>query len=168
MPHMHVNAAELNIRTTPEIKPGNIVAKIPFAHPLETAGLPDGNRWIKTKSKFNGKTFRGYVNVGYLRAPLSIAKENLLAAASKAWSNNDLSFAFPDGQFGFALELPSTAKPAIGDLICCAGNELVVARGMTQVWAINSNLEFTKHPLLENGQLDNQRGVVTAVLRNLR
>jgi hypothetical protein len=164
---MHVNAAALNIRSTPEIKPDNIVATLPFAHALETNGTPNENRWIKVKAKFNSKTYRGYVNVGYLRTSLSPAKEALLTAASAAWHAKDKSFTLPDGTKGYATEPAATAKPAIGDLIQHTTNDLVIAKGMTQVWALTPTLEITKHPLLESGHLDDKRGMVTAVLRNL-
>jgi hypothetical protein len=167
MPQMNVNAAALNIRSTPEIKPGNIVATLPFAHALETNGTPNEDRWIKVKAKFNGKTYRGYVNVGYLRAPLSPAKEALLAAASTAWHSKDKSFPIPDGSTGYTPEPATSAKPAIGDLIQHTTTDLVIAKGMTQVWALTPTLEITKHPLLESGHLDDKGGAVTAVLRNL-
>jgi hypothetical protein len=167
MPKMHINAAALNIRSTPEIKPDNIVATLPFGHAIEANGTPNENRWIKVKAKFNSKTYRGYVNVGYLRAPLSPAKEALLAAASTAWQVKDKSFTIPNGTKGYAPEPITTAKPAIGDLIQHTTTDLVVAKGMTQVWTLTQSLEITKHPLLENGHLDDKRGMVTAVLRNL-
>jgi hypothetical protein len=167
MPTMHVNAAALNIRSTPEIKPGNIVATLPFAHAIETNGTPNENRWIKVKAKFNGKTYRGYVNVGYLRAPLSPAKEALLAAASTAWHSKDKSFTIPNGTKGYAPEPATSAKPTIGDLIQHTTTDLVIAKGMTQVWTLTPSLEITKHPLLESGHLDDKHGSVTAGLRNL-
>jgi hypothetical protein len=165
MPRMHVNAAAINIRSTPEIKPENIVATLPFAHAIETNGTPNENRWIKVKAKFNGKTYRGYINIGYLRAPLSPAKEALLAAASTAWQNQDKSFTLPDAAKGYAPEPTTSAKPAIGDLIQHTTTDLVVAKGLTQVWALTPTLEITKHPLLESGHLDDKPGVVSAVLR---
>jgi hypothetical protein len=167
MPQMHINAAALNIRSTPEIKPENIVATLPFAHALETNGTPNENRWIKVKAKFNGKTYRGYINIGYLRAPLSPAKEALLAAASTAWQNQDKSFTLPNGTKGYAPEPTTTAKPTIGDLIQHTTTDLVIAKGMTQVWALTQSLEITKHPLLESGHLDDKHEAVKTVLRNL-
>jgi hypothetical protein len=167
MPKMHINAAALNIRSTPEIKPDNIVATLPFAHGIETNGTPNENRWIKIKAKHNGKTYRGYVNVGYLRAPLSPTKEALLSTASQAWHSKDKTFTIPNGTKGYVSEPTTSAKPTIGDLIQHTTTDLVIAKGMTQVWALTPALEITKHPLLENGHLDDKRGIVTAVLRNL-
>jgi hypothetical protein len=164
---MHVNAAALNIRASSGMVSDNVVANLPFGHPLQTIGEHDLKRWIAVEANYVGKLHRGFVNVGYLRKPLSVTKESLLATAARAWSTKDSTFKLPAGDSGFARDNATTAKPAIGDVICAANNSLVVARGMTQVWALGSDLQIIKFALLEDGRLDDPHGKITAVLRNL-
>lgn len=159
---MHVNAAALNIRATPGITADNIVATLPFGHPLETTGDHDLKRWIPVTATLAGKIITGFVNMGYLRNPLSAAKENLLAQAAK-----NAGFAIQSDCADYISESPSFARPAIGDLICADKTDLVVARGLTQVWALTNEHKIAKYSLLENGRLDDVRGLVKAVLRNI-
>ncbi len=159
MPLMHVNAAALNIRSAPNMTSQNIVATLPFGHAVQTTGEHDLKRWIPMEATLNGARYKGYVNVGYLRKPLSEAKEVLLAHAA-----NETGFAIPTGGTTFISVNPADAKPAIADVICASGHDLVVARGLTQVWTLTSERRIVKYPLLEDGKLDDPKGIVKAVL----
>jgi Bacterial SH3 domain len=161
MPQMHVNAAALNIRSGPNMTSDNILATLPFGHPLETTGEHDLKRWIAVEATLNGKSHKGFVNMGYLRNPLSASKEELLAQAASI-----RGFSIPAGGASYVSESLSVAKPAICDVICTHNHNLVVARGLTQVWALTSGGKIVKFPLLEDGRLDDSKGVVKAVLRN--
>ena len=167
MAQLHVNSAALNIRSTPCMTADNIVVALPFGHPLETTGEADEKRWIAVTANWGGKTHVGFVNVGYLRKPLSNAKEAMLAAAAMAWTAKDQTYAMPNGKLGFERQTTAVAMPTIGDLICTDRHDLVVAKGMTQIWGLNGDLKIIKYPLLEDGRLDDKRGNITAVLRSL-
>jgi hypothetical protein len=167
MPRMHVNAAALNIRSSADMNSNNVVATLPFGHPLETTGEHDLKRWIPVEAQLNGKVHKGFVNVGYLRKPLSAEKEKLLADAAQAWTSKSAGFPMPTDHSKFAHDDPKVAKPAIGDFLRSSGADLVVARGLTQVWAFSTDMKIVKYPLLEDGRLDDKAGKVAAVYRNL-
>jgi hypothetical protein len=164
---MHVNAGALNIRATPAIENDNIVVTLPFGHPLNTTGEHDLKRWIPVEATLNGKHHKGFVNVGYLRKPLSNEKETVLASAAQSWASPHATYTAPQADKGFEKESPRHAKPAICDLIVSKTQDLVIARGLTQVWALNGDRKIIRYPLLEDGRLDDPKGVVTAVLRHL-
>ena len=167
MAHMHVNSAALNIRATPDMQSDNILVALPFGYPVLTTGEASPHPWVSIVTIWNGKTFSGFVNVGYLRESLSDAKESLLAVAAMAWTIKDKNYALPNLDSGFERQSLALAKLDIGDVICTGHNDLVVAKGMTQVWALSGDLKLTRYPLLEDGHLDDRSGNVVAVMRNL-
>lgn len=167
MARMHVNAAALNVRASADMNANNVVVTLPFGHPVETTGEHDLKRWIAVETQLNGKLHKGFVNVGYLRAPLSAEKEKRLADAAAAWTSKAAGFPMPTDHSTFAHEDPKVAKPAIGDFLRSTGVDLVVARGLTQVWALSTEMKIVKYPLLEDGRLDDKAGRVQAVYRNL-
>jgi hypothetical protein len=84
MARMHVNAGALNIRKSAGLAADALVS-LPFGHPVDTLGPPDLKRWIEVEATYRGKSYSGFVNSGYLRAPVSEARERLLAVTASVW-----------------------------------------------------------------------------------
>ena len=167
MTQMHVNSAALNVRSTPSIDTHNILVALPFGYPILVTDGSDLRPWIAIRTIWRAKFLAGFVNSGYLRAPLPATTEFLIANAAMAWTDRDRNFTLPDGDFGYQRQSADHAKPNIADLIYADQNVLVVAKGMTQLWALGGDLKIVRYPLLEDGRLDDRRDTITAVLKSL-
>ena len=167
MTQMHVNSAALNVRSTPSIDTHNILVALPFGYPILVTDGSDLRPWIAIRTIWRAKFLAGFVNSGYLRAPLPATTEFLIANAAMAWTDRDRNFTLPDGNFGYQRQSADHAKPNIADLIYADQNVLVVAKGMTQLWALGGDLKIVRYPLLEDGRLDDRRDTITAVLKSL-
>jgi hypothetical protein len=85
MPIMHINSASLNLRSEPLIKPATIIKSLPFGHPVNVTGEAEKEGWKTVTTTYQGKNLSGVLSGDFLRAPLSAAKENLLAAGAIEW-----------------------------------------------------------------------------------
>jgi hypothetical protein len=82
---MHVNSSSLNLRTEPLIKPSTLIASLPFGHSVEVIGDANKQGWKTVTTQYKGIDLSGVISAAFLRAPLSNAKEALLATAAKQW-----------------------------------------------------------------------------------
>jgi hypothetical protein len=82
---MHVKAPSLNLRHTPLVKPETLIVSLPFGHPVDVQGDADRPGWKVVSTTYKGVVHHGVISGDFLRAPLSAAKENLLAAAAVEW-----------------------------------------------------------------------------------
>jgi hypothetical protein len=103
MVNLKVKSESLNLRETPEIRDGNIIASLPLAQEVETVTNNPSDRFWRVKTKLNGSTLEGFVSAAFLRAPVSLAKENLILAAVKEWlkfsRGNKLEFEDPQYKY---------------------------------------------------------------------
>ena len=166
MTPMHVNSAALNVRSMPAMGFHNILLALPFGYPVLVSDDASVRPWISIHTIWQAKFISGFVNSGYLRPPLPDATEALIAAAAMAWTTNDINFVLPD-RSRHQWQSADQAKPNIADFICADQNVLVIAKGMTQLWALANNLKIVRYPLLEDGRLDDRRGNITGVMKNL-
>ena len=160
MTQMHVNSAALNVRSTPSMDTHNILVALPFGYPVLVTDGTNVRPWIEIRTIWRGRFLTGFVNGGYLREPLPESKESLVADAAMAWTDTDKSYTLPDGNFDYQHLNADLAKPNIADLIYADQNVLVVAKGMTQLWALGCDLKIVRYPLLEDGRLDDRRGTL--------
>lgn len=85
MSTLRVKTGSLNLRSSPEIRDGNIIVSLPLAQAVEVvAGNPNDRFWEVT-TVLNGTSLRGFVSAAFLRQPTSDAKEALISAAVKEW-----------------------------------------------------------------------------------
>ena len=100
---LKVKPESLNLRKTPEIKDGNIIASLPMAQEVETLTNNPSDRFWQVKTQVNGSTVEGLVSAAFLRAPVSLAKEKLISAAVKEWlrfsRGNKLEFEDPQYKY---------------------------------------------------------------------
>lgn len=82
---MHINSASANLRSEPLIKPSTVLASLPFGHPVDVTGDAPREGWKTVTSTYNNRNLSGVISASLLRAPLSAAKESLLAAAAVQW-----------------------------------------------------------------------------------
>jgi hypothetical protein len=85
MTALKVKTDSLNLRSSPEIKDGNIITALPLA---QTVDLIDGNpahRFWEVETIINGSTLRGFASAAFLRQPVSDKKEALISKAVKEW-----------------------------------------------------------------------------------
>lgn len=75
----------LNLRSTGQQLPNNIISSLPLSQEVEVINAPDGERFWEVETTINGQTRRGFASSRFLRPPLSQAKEKLLAGAVKEW-----------------------------------------------------------------------------------
>jgi hypothetical protein len=103
MVNLKVKSESLNLRETPEIKDGNIIASLPLAQEVETLTNNPSDRFWRVKTQLNGSTLEGFVSAAFLRAPVSLAKEKLILAAVKEWlkfsRGNKLEFEDPQYKY---------------------------------------------------------------------
>jgi hypothetical protein len=81
----HINSKTLNLRSEPLIKPGNILASLPFGHPVEVTGDAAKPGWKTATTTYKGINHAGVISGAFLRDPLSDKKEKLLAAGAVEW-----------------------------------------------------------------------------------
>lgn len=89
MPTMHVNSASLNLRSELLIKPATLIASLPFGHPVNVTGEASKPGWKTVTATYKGNNHTGVMSGDFLRAPLSSAKEKLLASAAAQWDRFD-------------------------------------------------------------------------------
>jgi len=81
-----VSTEGLNLRSTPQILPDNIVLSMPLAQEVKIINAPAGQRFWEVEIALNGQTRRGFASSLFLREPLSRKKEALIQAAVKEWA----------------------------------------------------------------------------------
>jgi hypothetical protein len=86
---LKVKTDSLNLRRSPEIKDGNIIASLPLAQAVEVVDGNPANRFWEVTTIVNGSTLKGFVSAAFLRQPVSAAKEALISAAVKEWLRFD-------------------------------------------------------------------------------
>jgi len=100
---LKVKSESLNLRETPEIRDGNIIASLPLAQELETLTNNPSDRFWRVKTQVNGSMLEGFVSAAFLRVPVSLAKENLILASVKEWlkfsRGNKLEFEDPQYKY---------------------------------------------------------------------
>ena len=85
----HVQSDALNLRSTPQVQTGNVIAVLVKGQPVSTIGAADGAGWINLDAVVNGATLRGFVKADLLRDPVSQAKERLISGAVAEWVRFD-------------------------------------------------------------------------------
>lgn len=85
MPKMFVQTDGLNLRSTPEIAPDNILRSMPLCQKVEVLDAPEGERFWEVETTINGETHRGFASQRFLRDPLASKKEALLREAVAEW-----------------------------------------------------------------------------------
>jgi hypothetical protein len=85
MATLHVNAASLNLRSEPILKPSTIRTSLPFGHPVDVTGDAVKPGWKTVTATYQGINFSGVVSGGLLRQPVSASKEKLLASGAVEW-----------------------------------------------------------------------------------
>lgn len=85
MSKMIVKTDGLNLRSTPQILPDNIILSLPLAEEVEVINSPNGQRFWEVETTLNGQTKRGFASSRFLRAPLSPTKDKLIQGAVKEW-----------------------------------------------------------------------------------
>lgn len=85
MTRMKVKTDELNLRSEPQVKPGNIIAVLPLAHEVEVVGPPAANNFVAVETNIDGQNRNGFVSATFLREPASQLKEALLQEAVAQW-----------------------------------------------------------------------------------
>lgn len=82
---MRVNTDNLNLRSSPEVIDGNVIATLPLCQEVSLISSPANERFWEVETVVNGVTLRGFVSKRFLRAPLSSAREKLLKEAVNEW-----------------------------------------------------------------------------------
>jgi hypothetical protein len=82
---LKVKADSLNLRSSPEIKAGNIITSLPLAQSVEVITGNPTDRFWKVSTTVDGNNLTGYVSAAFLRQPTNDAKEALISAAVKEW-----------------------------------------------------------------------------------
>jgi len=75
----------LNLRRTPRVEPGNIIAPLPLAQEVEVLGQLSGQDFVEVETDLGGVSTRGFVRSDFLRPSVSPLKEALLQEAVKQW-----------------------------------------------------------------------------------
>lgn len=82
---MRVNTDNLNLRSSPEVLDGNVIATLPLCQEVTVVGPSAGDRFCEVETVLNGVALCGFVSQRFLREPLSSAKERLLKEAVNEW-----------------------------------------------------------------------------------
>ena len=82
---LKVKTDSLNLRSSPEIKDGNIITALPLAQTVEVIDANPTNRFWEVETIINGSTRRGFASAAFLRQPVSELKEALISNAVKEW-----------------------------------------------------------------------------------
>ena len=85
MTKMYVDVEALNLRSTPEVEPGNRIAILHLCQELETLSDSDQNGWVKVRVDVQGTAREGFVSGKFLRKPVAEAREELVAQAISQW-----------------------------------------------------------------------------------
>jgi hypothetical protein len=105
-PLLRVKPVSLNLRQTPVIKDGNIIANLFMGQEVEVLeGNPD-NRFWKVRTIVNGTEITGFLSSAFLRKPVSEARENLISIAVKEWLRfgRGNKFEYEDPQYKYVGE----------------------------------------------------------------
>jgi hypothetical protein len=106
MATLKVKTETLNLRRTPEIKDGNILASLPLAQTVEVLSGNPSDRFWQVETIVNGTSLQGFASAAFLRQPVSDAKEALISAAVTEWLRFDRGhkLEFEDPQFKYVGE----------------------------------------------------------------
>lgn len=85
MTRMRVKTDGLNLRSQPQVKPGNIIAVLPLAQEVDVVGVPAANNFVEVETDISGQTRQGFVSADFLRSPASQLKEALLRETVAQW-----------------------------------------------------------------------------------
>jgi len=85
MTTMYVDVEALNLRSSPNASPGNQTAILHLGQLVDQIGPSNADGWAKVKATANGATLEGFVSAGFLRAPVSKAREALVEQAIAQW-----------------------------------------------------------------------------------
>src|SRR5690242_1833008 len=75
----------LNLRSSPEILPDNVILSMPLAQEVNVITAPNGERFCEVEATVNGTTKHGFASRKFLRDPLGARRESLLSNAVKEW-----------------------------------------------------------------------------------
>ena len=82
---MYVDAEALNFRSKPEVSPGTRRGVLHLCQPVEVLGDAGSPGWARLKAKIDGAEQEGFVSARFLRAPVTDAREALIAEAIREW-----------------------------------------------------------------------------------
>lgn len=75
----------LNLRRTPRVESGNIIAELPLAQEVEVLDQVPGQQFVEVETDLGDGPVRGFVNSGFLRQLVGPFKEALLQEAVREW-----------------------------------------------------------------------------------
>jgi hypothetical protein len=103
---LKVKTDSLNLRSSPEIKDGNIITALPLAQTVEVIDSNPANRFWEVETIINGSTQRGFVSAAFLRPPVSDRKEALISSAVQEWLRFELGnkLEYEDPQYRYVGE----------------------------------------------------------------
>lgn len=82
---MYVDVEALNFRSKPEVSPATKLGVLHQCQPVEVLGDAELQGWVRLKAKIDGAEQEGVVNASFLRAPVTDAREALIAEAIREW-----------------------------------------------------------------------------------
>lgn len=80
-----VKTDSLNLRSTPDKQPGNIIKVLPLAQEVNVISGAPTDRWWNVETVLGGTQLTGFVSAAFLRQPVSAAKETLISIAVAEW-----------------------------------------------------------------------------------
>lgn len=83
-----VKADGLNLRRTPRVESGNIIAALPLAQEVEVLDQPN-QQFVEVETNLENGPVRGFVRSDFLRPPVGALKEALLQEAVREWIRFD-------------------------------------------------------------------------------
>jgi hypothetical protein len=85
MTRRYVDTEALNFRSRPEVAPSSLVGQLHFCQPVDVISESGTLGWVEVEATTDGTRRRGFVNANFLRAPVSDAREALVAQAIREW-----------------------------------------------------------------------------------
>jgi len=75
----------LNLRRTPRVESGNVIAELPLTQEVEVLDQLPGQQFVEVETALGNGLVRGFVHSGFLRQPVGPLKEALLQEAAREW-----------------------------------------------------------------------------------
>ena len=86
MPKMIVTASGLNLRSTPETDPENIILVLPRGQEVKTLDESEGQTFRQVETIIRGRRFTGFAGARFLREEMSAPRERLIQGALSEWN----------------------------------------------------------------------------------
>jgi len=89
MANVIVDAEALNLRSSPGIKPDNLIGKLYLGQPIEHLGESDEPGWLQCRAVVDGTSWKGFVSSDYVRPLLQGNREALVESVHREWIRFD-------------------------------------------------------------------------------